>query len=190
MKVWWREEELLYEEQWLLGLLFQAHHDSCFRSNPSSVAVINSAAGSGDISKAIAAAILTIGGQHAPLEQTYHFLEQDAPENQVVWFLAAKQKVPGWGGSFQKDGIDPLWKPVNFALYKYQSVSKKLDDVTAVLHREGKIIYPNPSALTAAVAIALGIPAQLLSYLFIKARLDAWAEIAWKQETNGQSNTS
>jgi citrate synthase len=184
LEVWWRTEPLSFQEQYLLGALFKAHRASSFRSNPSSVAAANAALGSSDIGKAIAAAILTLGGKHAPLEQTMAFLSLEHPELAVERLLAKKEKVPGWGGSFQKDGIDPFWSDVDASLRKwYLQLSQKLEDVTKELHRQGKFIYPNPSAFTATVAIALRVPAKLLVYLFIAARLDAWAEIAYKQET-------
>jgi citrate synthase len=184
LNVWWRDKPLSVPEHLLLGLLRKAHRESSFRPNPSSVAVANAVHGSGDIGKAIAAAILTVGGRHAPLEQTYYFLEHEYIAGQVRSLLEANQKVPGWGGSFQKDGVDPLWVGVyDFLREWYPQIATKLDLVTIELHKQGKIIYPNPSAFTAAVAIALQVPAKLAVYLFISARLDAWAEIAWKQET-------
>jgi citrate synthase len=182
VKVWWRTRELSSQEESLLKLLFEAHRLSSFRPNISSVSVVNAAIGSGSIAKAIAAAILTLGGKHAPLEQTYLFLSLEDPAAQVQALLARGEKVPGWGGSFQKDGVDPIWEPVRLALAaQCAALSQKLDEVTAALHRQGKVIYPNPSAYTAAVALALEVPPSLSVYLFISARLDAWANIAFNE---------
>jgi citrate synthase len=182
MDVWWRAEPLRPEEQILLDALFRAHAESAFRPNISAVAVANAAAGSGDIAKAIIAGILTLGGKHAPLEQTFHFLALDRPSQRVFSMLEAGQKVPGWGGTWQKDGPDPLWTGVEILLRQYYpDLAFKLDEVSEELLRQGKRLYPNPSAYTAAVALTLGMPARLAVYLFIAARMDAWARIAASQ---------
>jgi citrate synthase len=182
LKVWWRNDPLCPQEEALLKLLFEAHALASFRPNISSVTIVNAAIGSGDLGKAIAAAILTLGGKHAPLEQTYLFLSLEAPAAQVEGLLARGEKVPGWGGSFQKDGVDPIWEPVATALAtQCATLSQKLDAVTAALHRQGKVIYPNPSAYTAAVCLALGAAPSLSVYFFIFARLDAWANIAFNE---------
>jgi citrate synthase len=187
LNVWWRDEPLISREQYLLEILYRAHRQSCFRPNPSSVTAINAAIGSGDIGKAVAAAILTLGGKHAPLEQTVRFLAGANPAGEVDSLLRQNRKVPGWGGSFQQDGIDPIWSGVASSLEKWHpDIMRKLNQVTLELHQLGKAIYPNPSAFTAAVVIALKVPAKLAVYLFISARLDAWAEIAWRQETEGE----
>jgi citrate synthase len=182
MDVWWRTEPLRADEKLLLDTLFRAHSESSFRPSGSSVAVANAAAGSGDIAKAIIAGILTLGGKHAPLEQTFHFIALDRPSEKVAAILEAGQKVPGWGGTFQADHPDPLWRGVDIALRECQpQLAGKLDKVTLELSRLGKTLYPNPSAYTAAVALALGVPARLVVYLFIAARMDAWARIAASQ---------
>jgi citrate synthase len=176
----WREEPFTDNERALLDALFLAHHRSAFRDNPSSVTVINAAAGSGDLAKAIAAAILTTGTKHAPLMATIIFLSLDDPGGMVAKiYLSAGGKIPGWGGTFQKDEPDPIWVPVQELLTSHWPViGAKLDSVTDELRRHGKILCPNPSAYTAAVAIAIGLPAPLAPYLFIAARLSAWTQIA------------
>jgi citrate synthase len=182
MDAWWRAEPLRADEQILLNTLFRAHSESSFRPSGSSVAVANAAAGSGDIGKAIVAGILTLGGKHAPLEQTFHFIALDRPSEKVAAILQAGQKVPGWGGTFQQDQPDPLWNAMDTALRKFQpQLAARLDEVTKELLWQGKTLYPNPSAYTAAVAVALGLPARLAVYLFISARIDAWAQIAASQ---------
>ena len=128
------------------------------------------------------AGILTLGGKHAPLEQTYQFLCLEHPEMAVPKLLESGSKVPGWGGSFQQDGHDPIWQDVNSLLRETQLLLiRKLDAVTTVLHRMGKKIYPNPSAYTVTVTLALGLPSKMAIYFFIDARLDAWAQIAMQK---------
>jgi citrate synthase len=172
----WREEPFTDPERALLDALFIAHHRSAFRENPSSVTVLNAFAGSGDLSKAIAAAILTLGAKHAPLEQTVKFLALNDPASMIPKMLAANQKIPGWGGTFQKDGHDPIWQELDALLPT--EFGAKLTSVTSELLRWSRILYPNPSAYTACVALALGLPAKLAPYLFIAARLSAWTQLA------------
>jgi citrate synthase len=182
MIAWWRTEPLRAEEAALLEALLRAHHQSSFRDSASSVAVANAASGSADVGKAIAAGILTLGGKHAPLEQTVEFLSLPRPADHVARMLKAGTKIPGWGGTFQKDKPDPIWEEVDCAIRRLApELSAKLAEVGAELARHGHKLYPNPSAYTAAAALFLGVPAKLAVYLFIAGRLNAWAQIAAAQ---------
>jgi citrate synthase len=182
MDAWWRTEPLKAEEADLLEALLRAHHQSSFRDNASSVAVANAASGSADVGKAIAAGIMTLGGKHAPLEQTVEFLSLPRPADRVARMLKSGTKIPGWGGTFQKDQPDPIWQGLYFFIGRVEGeLSVKLDDVSAALARHGYNLYPNPSAYTAAAALALGVPAKLAVYLFIAGRVNAWAQIAAAQ---------
>jgi citrate synthase len=175
----WREEPFTDAERVLVDALFRAHHRSAFRENPSSVTVLNAFAGSGDLSKAIAAALLTLGAKHAPLAQTVEFLSLEDPAGMVPKMLEAGQKIPGWGGTFQKDGSDPIWTEVAQLLVTgWPAIARKVDSVTIALIGHGKYLSPNPSAYTACVALALGLQAPLAPYLFIAGRLSAWTQLA------------
>lgn len=182
IRTWWRNEALSREQQYLLEALFEAHHQSCFRPNVSTVTVVNAAAGSNDIASAIAAGILTTGGRHAPIKETYDFLGLDQPSREVGLIIQSGRQVPGWGGTFQKGAPDPIWKLVEGGLHEfYHDLSQDMDAVTSKLHELGKDIYPNPSCYTAATAIALDMPREAAVCLFISARLDAWSSIAFSQ---------
>lgn len=183
---WWRTEPLSAEEADLMWAVASAHHASAFRENPSSIAVIVAADASLDLGKAIAAGIMTLGGRHAPLEQTIELLSLPASrlEEKVLRILADNQKVPGWGGSFQKDKPDPLWEVVAARLAAQvpdQGLAEKMDLITRLLHSSGFNIHPNPSAYTAAAAILLKMPPKLAVYFLIAARLPAWAELALRR---------
>jgi citrate synthase len=179
MYTWWRTEPLKAEEAGLLEALLRAHHQSSFRDNASSVVVANAASGSADVGKAIAAGILTLGGKHAPLEQTVEFLGLPRPADHVARMLKSGTKIPGWGGTFQKDQPDQIWHEVDlFIMSLAPELSAKLVSVTVELERHGYNLYPNPSAYTAAAALVLGVPAKLAVYLFIAGRVNAWAQIA------------
>jgi citrate synthase len=117
-----------------------------------------------------------MGARHAPVEATVRFLSLENPELEVASILKRGRKVPGWGGTFQKDLPDPLWAEVNELIP--EPLQDKLAAVTGMLHQHGKLIWPNPSAYTACVAIVLGMPPKLAPYLFIYGRLTGWAQIA------------
>jgi citrate synthase len=171
----WRAEPLTEAENALWQALMQAHHNSVFRPNASTNVVQVAAAGSGDLSKALSAAISTIGGLHAPLYQTALFLLQEKPEEMVEKILAAEAKVPGWGNSFVRGEKDPLWAEVEQVLAVVSpSLVEKLEKVTEALHKHGKKLYPNPSAYSAAAGIALGLRPALLPFVFISGRLAGW----------------
>lgn len=184
MDVWWKRECLNAEETRLLEALTSAHHRSAFRSNVSTVVVAQTFEASGDLSKAIAAGILTMGRKHAPLKQTYQFLSLEEPWREVEGILKRGAKVPGWGGTFQKDKPDPLWQTVDDLLADiWPATYIKISGVTTTLMEHGKLLYPNPSAYTAATALILELPKELVSYLFIGGRLAAWSMIAQKKLT-------
>jgi citrate synthase len=177
----WREELLTGNETELINALFLAHHQSCYRDNISSDTLINAMVGSGDFSKAIAAAILTTGAVHAPIEDTYWFLLQAHPEKDVKKRLEADKKIPGWGGTFQKNEPDPIWHDVDQLIRRrHPDIGKILTDVTEALAENEKRIFPNPSAYTACVALALDVPPKVVTYLFIAARLSAWGHLVLK----------
>lgn len=179
MNVVWRKEPLSEQEKKLFDAVTAAHHNSSFRDNASSIAVLNAAAAARDLAKAIAAGLMTLGGRHAPIEQTINLLGVEHPATIVSDLVRLGKKVPGWGGTFQKDQCDPIWaEAADLIEEHYPELAAKLDVITEALHAEGKKIYPNPSAYTAAAAIALGVPAKLGVYLLINGRLDAWTQLA------------
>ena len=180
MRAWWRKEPLDKKESALLELLMKAHYQSAFRANTSSVLVANCADSSGDISKSFCAAVMSMGGKHAPLEATVHFLSYKDPCQLVPMMLKEGQKIPGWGGTFQKGQPDQLWHEVDMFLWEhFGEMATRIADVTDELDRHlEERIHPNPSAYTAASAILVGMKAKLVPYLFIASRLDAWAQIA------------
>lgn len=187
MQPFWRTEPLNAAELELCGALGDAHNKSTFRPCPSSVAVQCAAQGCGDIYRSLAAALVTFGGRHGPVEQTYAMLQRDeTPEAIVGSYLARKQKVPGWGSSFTEEGQgDPIWKPVDAVLLKhFEEHRYKLTKITQALIEAGVKILPNPSAYTAITAIILEMPKRLSPYLLVMGRLSAWAEI-FLNETKG-----
>lgn len=163
----------------LLDALNTAHEQSALRHNFSHDALILASLGSGSYVQAITAAIMTIGGTHAPLLDTYRVLSVPAEDvsTSVQAFVKAGVKVPGWGNGFIKDVADPIWGEVDALLRESDAaLMKKVDLITEALHAAGKRIYPNPSCYTAAAALVLGMPRDAIPFLFISGRLPAWTK--------------
>lgn len=161
----------------ILEACLHAHHASALRGNCSHQAVVIAAFGSGDYFKAMAAGLLTLGGLHAPLVQTYEFLEQFTEAEDVTQVLSQHRRVPGWGNGFVKDGPDPLWIALDAQLRVESPVwMAKIDRITEILHEYGKKIHPNPSCYTAVTALHLGIPQYAVGEMLIRGRLKAWTE--------------
>ena len=158
----------------IFACVSQAHAASALRGNLSHQALALAAQGSGDYTKAIAAALMTIGGLHAPLLQTYDFLTGD-PAHEVEARLAAKQRIPGWGNAFVKGTPDPIWHDMDQLIRAEDPQwGLTLDAVTEQLHAAGRRLYPNPSCYTVIAGILLGVPKPALPYLFLNGRLTAW----------------
>jgi citrate synthase len=173
MSVFWKLEPLTPPAEKLLSLTLAAHAESAMRDNISSAVLTQAAIGSLDLTKSLTAALATLGGVHAPLAETYTLLQQVIPGE---FNYTPPARVPGWGNSFVKGQPDPTWRDVDVQLGEVApEIYKALVLITGTLHDAGKLIYPNPSAYTAAVGMALGMPAHLLSWLFVQGRLASWS---------------
>ncbi len=174
MNFFWREEPATEQESKLLALLFKAHEESSFRNNVSSVVLQQVAGGSGSYTNGIAAAILSLGGVHAPLEDIHEVLTDEV--------LPTAGIVPGWGNSFIKGVPDSAWAEVGAQIsVMAPNLALRITSITDALYARGKLVFPNPGCYTAAVAIILGIPKQIAAYLFISARLSPWTYMAMNQ---------
>ena len=178
MNAFWREEALNESESKLLTLCLEAHSKSAMRSNFSSVAVAQSAAASGDFTKAITAGLSMLGGMHAPLAQSWEVLTG----NMDLEFFFDGGKVPGWGNSFEKCHPDPLWGEVSECLKEhFPKIHSRICEITDALHKDGKVVFPNPSCFTAAVGLALKMEPKIIPWIFVSGRLNAWAYLFIQQ---------
>lgn len=174
MVAWWRRTPLLEEEAALLEAVFKAHFQSTFRQNPSALAVQLVAQASGDYAQSIAAALMTGGGRHGPLEAAYDLLSHPNPAAHTQSLLEAGSTIPGWGSSFSKGAPDPIWAKPHTLIQDFP-VAKIIGEVQAMMDR--KHVYPNPSCYTAATAITLGIPRECTPWIAVAARLAPWSLI-------------
>ena len=177
--MFWRKDNspLPAELQPLFAAVMRAHHLSAFRGNASTVALQLAAGGSEDLPKAMIAALSTLGGLHAPIEATVYLLRAGAPADVARSLMKKGRKIPGWGSNLTT-GPDDLWLDVDRLLREVApAIARKIDEVTKVLQEAGKDILPNPSAYTAAAAIAFGMEAKVAPFLLISGRCGAWAAI-------------
>lgn len=167
----WRETQLTEPEAALLNATLRAHSRCVDRNNISSHVLENVAMGSGNYCNALASAILSIGHSHAPLEQTMELLSNQCPAT-----VELKMPVPGYGNSFVKGEADPIWGEVDHLLrVHFMEIHNRIWIICERLKSKG--IFPNPSAYTAATAIALGIPPCVAAWIFISGRLGEWSKL-------------
>lgn len=173
--------------EYLLESCLEAHSISARRENVSSCVLIYAAtANGGDYFKSLVAALSTLGGKHAPLSETYKVLTDSHEAGRL---LDAGLPVPGWGSSFGAKP-DPTWEPVRILLQAhFPAVHARIVMISGMLAARGKHIFPNPSCYTAATGIALSIPPEILGWLFIQGRLEAWTQIFLDTTQNQNPNT-
>jgi citrate synthase len=185
IQVWWQPAPLTPEQHQLLLAIVDAHDATARRGNLSATAVAYAAQGSGRYVQAIAAALMTLGDKHGPIEEVYKFLASNGPLSpKLPDYIATGKYLPGWGNAFVRGHSDPAFAQVEALLDEHwPEISLKLDTVTAHFLGAGKRLYPNPAAYTAAAAIALGLPGDAAGYLFIAGRLSAWSETYHQQRS-------
>jgi len=178
-----RVAPLTEKETQLLALVLDAHAKSALRQNISTTTVLQCAAGNGTLTNSIAAGLLTLGGTHAPLEQSCEVLMASNPVEGARLLVADGYKVPGWGNSFHRGEPDPCWAEVDQWLQENRpDLYAKIQAVTDFLRSTGKPVMPNPSTYTAAAALALGIPPRCAAFLFIQGRLLEWVKLFMRGE--------
>jgi len=159
------------DRQRLLALLEQSH-DTAARDNGniSSTVARMAYAGSGSIAQSIAAAILTTGERHAPIEEAYYNLTKASDD-----YLMSLGIVEGFGNSFFKDKIDPAFQPTYDYLKKHHpALVNRILYIQKVAHIEH--LFPNAAIITAACLVVCDLPPIYGMALFIKYRVSAWVD--------------
>lgn len=140
--------------------------------NVSRVACEIAKAGSGDLVKGVIAALATLGQAHGPIAQAREVIFRGDP----AALLDDGERVPGWGNSFFRDRVDPAWHRVEQLIRAdHPAEATDLDEITSLLHKRGKRIWPNAAAFTAVAAEVSGMPPGTEAALFIAGRLPVWA---------------
>jgi citrate synthase len=156
----------------LLHLLETAHGRAARdNSNISSTVAQMAYAGSGSVTQAIVAAIMTTGDLHAPIEEAYYNLNEASDE-----YLAAIGIVAGFGNSFFKESVDPAFQEVFEVLIQhYPLIAERIKHIQQVAKIEH--LFPNAALITAGCLSVLGLPKEMGIALFIKYRVQAWTDL-------------
>jgi citrate synthase len=171
--------ELNEKQAELLGLVLEAHNRAALDNpNASSGACVNAVAGTGRVENGIASAILTLGPTHGPVQDARYVYEMFEPEH-IRMYIDNGRKVPGFGNSFFRDGIDPAWKPVDqFIREHFKRIALRIDGLTKAMSESGKTLHPNAALYTAAVCSEIGVQKGAEAALFIIARIPAWVHLS------------
>lgn len=164
----------------LVELLIAAHVAACHRDN-SSTLILKSAFDSngGDLIKSVTAALMSIGGLHAPIKQTYVMLRKILEGKQECDVICFYELVPGFGSSFIKEDNDPLLESLRQEFIdnhlRYYNIGCR---ITSHLKQKTKhTLYPNLAFYTACVAHIEGHGVQFCERILIEARVPEWINI-------------
>jgi citrate synthase len=185
------------EKDSLLSELIQAHYKAASNNSISKMVFQATFEGSGNVVNAISAGLLTIGDKHGPLYQARALVKayEEDPENArnfMFSLLKEGEKIPGFGNSFFKTGIDPAFYDVyrHYAevflrvheTYPSQNTVYELWEVfynlkSLDLPRNGFAgIYPNAAIITGAIMELCGCVPFYENWIFINGRTRAWIE--------------
>lgn len=167
----------------LLQAVFDAH-DMAARNNQnaSSGAAINSFFGSGNLTNAIASAILTLGDAHGPIGPA-RFVYERFDERALKSAIESNMKIPGFGNSFFKDKIDPAWSRVREIIETdFPNANSRINQLHGWMKEAGKNVHPNAALYTAVICSELGMFPGSESAIFILARTSAWTSMCIKNE--------
>lgn len=183
----------------LYFLLLRAHDEAAV-ANPNgsiTVACITYEA-SGSMINALAAAALTQGHLHAPIEPARELLRQgDNAADDARSMIEYGTRVPGFGNSFYRQevvdsvgegppvvvgGSDPAFAPVEAAIREhYPEVAAIIDNIREC---NPKLPPANAAMWTAAVLEIMGLPIGIGPAIFIATRVRAWAEALLRRDMN------
>lgn len=161
----------LYQEY--LNELAVQHKKSAMMENSSTQALIIAyQSNNGDVIKSYTAAMMCLGGMHAPIEQCWKFLREPSQ----------KEIYPGFGNSFEKGfpkRFTALW---NLATeLKLNELHQSIESIVEFVRRDTKKdIYPNLGFYTALAFVDTHYR-DGIGFL-IKSRIDAWNEIMKRLE--------
>lgn len=157
----------------LINELLCAHYGASHaNNNMSKLAFVNSFAGSGNPYMATIGALSTLGATHGPVVEAREVIYE---KDRVEVYVSLGKKVPGYGGAFFKDRIDPAFIPVVEIIQsteKYKRLQRGADIINNSKGR--KAVFPNPAGITACVAEILGLPKYMETWFFIAGRSAQW----------------
>lgn len=172
----------------LLQKLYDAHSNAAGLNagNISSSTAMIVYDGSRNPIQALSAAILSIGGKHAPVTQCRNLIaawdrDNNSVRNELTAIIQSGNKVPGLGNSFFKDSIDPSFQAVYECYVQHAGKDNPIDRIVGACNYvlsevKGKEVklYPNAALITAAVSQYLNMPIFYEISIFIEARMPVW----------------
>jgi citrate synthase len=166
-------------------LLIEAHKKSALRES-SSTAILKASFDSngGDLIKSITAAMMTLGGLHAPIKHVYSMLHKI----QTTGIIPEYIHFPGFGSSFVKGELDPILYDLDDELRSsHKEVHAWMQKITIRLQRRNKIIYPNIAFFTAASALIEGEGIIFCESVVLEARVPVWIQILKDHDAQKES---
>lgn len=165
------------KRQQIAKCLFDSHVNAARNNrNLSSDTYFNTLNGSGNITQAIASAILTTGIKHAPVIQARRDIftsDKDIIKRKIQNGII----VSGFGNSFFKDDIDPSFKELDGLVNELPEYKNILEIQEFIQDHKEIEIYPNAAAYTALVAEYLKLPTPQELWLFLNPRIHAWLSL-------------
>lgn len=176
----------------LLGALEEAHYNAAInnKGNISATAAMVVYQGSLDPMKAVAAGILSIGGTHAPVlaaRELYKMWEKDQVTMRRIIrnMVSSGQRIPGFGNSYFKEGIDPTFQE---AYNKYAEVAGPENTITELARyvnfvveevkgKQDHDLHPNAAIITAGICEITHRKPLYEIYAFISGRSQAWLQM-------------
>lgn len=168
----------------LIDLCLSAHQRAATSNhNISLVCSLTAFSGSDNPVGAVAAGLLSIGGDHGPITKARMMLNifkkavNDRGHGDSFMEEALEVgKIPGLGNSFHKNQIAPEFQHT-YAKLKEMGEAEYLDSyVKSANSFLKKSLYPNAALITAQVANVIGMPSPMENWFFITGRSLAWLE--------------
>ena len=168
----------------LYSIICDTHARLAFRQNASSLAVAQMANLGKSFPDAVAAACLTLGAIHAPIEACCRLWNMPDEDCRITIneMATAGKLVPGWGSSFVKDLPDQELQAAHEALP--EKTQQRLIRLTGVVNKslsraqeKNVVLFPNLGLYTAIYAELLGMSPITASSLALSGRLGPWLNI-------------
>ena len=180
----------------LESILVNAHKTAAWRDNVSTSTLRTAYRVNGhDYIKSITAAMMMLGGMHAPVKQAYLLIhkiirllrsgsDEDTINVHIESLLTGYDIIPGFGSHFFKGEADPILNEISEAIKDtchplYFHVG---DIIYKHLLNRGKLLYPNLAFYTAAVALVENRSMTLCEQYLIEARIVEWRKILERME--------
>jgi len=163
----------------VLELLIKAQYQAAMNNDNVSSAMVRQMAVVGEpFEKAVAAALLSLGGPvHGPTADARHVLFT-ADDAEIKERMLRKEKIPGFGNQFYRDKVDPAFAEFYTEIENnHPEIWTRLTHVAAlIMEVKGKFFYPNAAAATAITAELMNLAEGTEIQLLVMGRLPAWAQ--------------